>query len=121
MSQAFEILVRSVGAKRVLAIGMTGAASRIAKALPADGLLMLLEPDRESAVSARTQLEAEGLAERAVVVIATPAHYLHKIAGPFDVIFHNAPDAEREPVRARLQQLLKPGAILMTGANLTEP
>ena len=109
-------LVRASGARRVLEIGTAIGYSSlwIATALPAEGLLITLERDRTRATEARQHFDAAGLAERITVMIGDASQYLHKIAGPFDLIFQDGDKASYAPMLDRLLTLLRPAGLLVT-------
>ena len=109
-------LTRASRAARVLEIGTAIGYSGlwIATALPADGMLITLERDRARAEVARAHFEAAGVSGRVTVMIGDATQYLHKIAGPFDLIFQDADKASYSPLLDRLVQLLRPGGALVT-------
>ena len=83
-------------------------------------MLITLERDATRAAHARERVAAEGLANRVSVMIGDASRYLHKVAGPFDIVVQNAPDVERAAMQARLVALLRSGGLLVTtGENLT--
>ena len=112
-----EAVVLAAGARRVLDIGTANgyAALWLARSLPDDGGLFSIELDPGRAAMARAHLEAAGLGDRAHVIVGDAARMVHKVAGPFDVIF----DAGREGRHVRLLDrwaaLLRPGGVLVTG------
>ena len=57
-----------------------------ARALPRDGLLICIEPDREAAERAARAFEREGLSRSANVMIGEPVLVARKVSGPFDLI-----------------------------------
>ncbi len=108
--------LRHAGARRVLEIG-TGpgdSALAIAAALPAEGMLLTLERDAQVAGEARHRLAAAGVAAKVSVLIGDASRYLHKIAGPFDLIFQNGDPAQCDASLERLIALLRPSGILVT-------
>ena len=109
-------LTRLGGARRVLEIGTAIGYSAIwmATALPDDGLLISLERDAGRAGRAREHLRAAGLDGRASVMVGDAARYLHKIAGPFDLIFQDGDKPGYLTMLVRLHDLLRPGGILVT-------
>ena len=117
-----EKLARDISARRVLEVG-TGSgmsALSIARVLPADGMLITLERNATRATEARTLIATQGLANRVSVMIGDANRYLHKIAGPFDMVIQNAADAERAAMQPRLLQLLRTGGVLVaTGETPT--
>jgi predicted O-methyltransferase YrrM len=120
--ELLQILARRVAAKRVLEVG-TGRGEltlAIANVLPDDGMLITLERDQAKAASARELFAAQGVAARVSVMIGDAGRYLHKVAGPFDLIVQNAPDEERAAMQPRLRALLrKDGLLVSTGETLT--
>lgn len=109
-------LVKASGATRVLEIGTAVGYSGLwmATALRTDGMLITLERDRTRAETARAHFEAAGVANRVTVMIGDASQYLHKIAGPFDLIFQDADKAAYGPLLDRLVSLLRPGGMLVT-------
>jgi predicted O-methyltransferase YrrM len=109
-------LVRAIGATRVLEIGTAiGYSSTwIATALPENGSLLSLERDAARAARAREHFSAAGLAGKITVIVGDASRYLHKVAGPFDLIFQDGDKAQYEPMRPRLVDLLRPGGALIT-------
>jgi predicted O-methyltransferase YrrM len=109
-------LVRASRATRVLEVGTALGYSGLwmATALPADGLLITLERDRSRAERARAHFEAAGVGSRVTVMIGDASQYLHKIAGPFDLVFQDADKAAYGALLDRLVALLRPGGLLVT-------
>lgn len=116
-------LARAIGATRVLEIGTgTGAATIwLATALPATGLLVTLERDPRHATSARVFIAEAGLDDRVNVMIGEADRYLHKIAGPFDLVVQDGDAALFAPMLEKLDRLLRPGGTLVTPRALTAP
>jgi len=103
-------------ATRILEIG-TGAGDStlsLARALPSDGMMITMEIDAARAGRARDRIAAAGHAGQVSVMVGEARRFLHKIAGPFDLIFQNSDPALFEPMHDRLVDLLRPGGILMT-------
>lgn len=103
----------AIGAKRILEIG-TGDGSatlQLASALPADGLLISMEADPAVAAKARQTFIAAGHADRISVIAGQPSRFLHKVSGPFDVVFENG---ESGLPRERLLALVRAGGMLIT-------
>lgn len=115
------IFVRAVRATRVLEIGTGDGRSglAIAEALPERGMLITLERDASTAARARHAFAAAGHADSVSVMIGEASRFLHKIAGPFDLIFHDGDAAQYEGLHERLVALLAPGGTLLTH-NITE-
>jgi predicted O-methyltransferase YrrM len=91
-----QLLVRLVGAKRILEFGTLGGYSAIlmARALPADGRLITLEAKPEYAEVARRSIERAGVGDRVEVRIGPALEALPVLAeegaGPFDLVFIDA-------------------------------
>ena len=109
-------LVIATGARRVLEIGTCIGYSAIwmAEALPADGMLVTLEADAGRAAIARSNIERAGLSGRISVIVGDANRYLHKIAGPFDIVFQDSDKQRYESMLDRLVELLRPGGVLAT-------
>lgn len=109
-------LTRAIGATRVLEIGTGsgGAAIWMATALPATGLLVTLERDHGRATTARASLAEAGLDDRVHVMIGEADRYLHKLAGPFDLVFQDGDPALYAAMLDKLERLLRPGGVLIT-------
>ncbi len=109
-------LTLAAGVRRVLEIGTAIGYSGlwIATALPADGQLITLERDAGRAARARDHFAAAGVAAKVSVMVGDASRYLHKIAGPFDLIFQDGDKHQYQPMLDRLIQLLRPGGTLVT-------
>lgn len=109
-------LVRSGGARRVLEIGTAIGYSTMwmASALPSGGLLVTMERNEERAARARMHLAEAGLADRVTITVGDAGRYLHKVSGPFDLVFQDGDKTQYEPMLERLIALLRPGGVLVT-------
>ncbi|WP_337997877.1 O-methyltransferase [Oleispirillum naphthae] len=91
-----HILARALGARRILEIGALGGYSTIwlARALPADGLLVSLEADGGRARLARANVVRVGLGEVVDIRVGAALDSLPRLAeegtGPFDLVFIDA-------------------------------
>ncbi|MFL5873641.1 MAG: O-methyltransferase [Solirubrobacterales bacterium] len=91
-----QLLVRLVGAKRILEFGTLGGYSAIlmARALPADGRLVSLEANAEYAEVARASIERAGVGDRVEVRVGPALEALPALeeenAVPFDLVFIDA-------------------------------
>lgn len=89
-----ELLVRLVGARKVLEFGTLGGYSAIlmARVLPEDGRLITLEAKAEYAEVARRSIERAGVGERVEVRVGPALEALPGLeeAGPFDLVFIDA-------------------------------
>jgi predicted O-methyltransferase YrrM len=77
-------------------------------------MLIVMERDPARAVQMREKFRQTGLAERAAVIVGDPRRMLHKLAGPFDVIFLG-PAEQDLAIGDKLSALLKPGGQLIRG------
>lgn len=89
-----ELLVRLVGARKVLEFGTLGGYSAIlmARVLPEDGRLITLEAKAEYAEVARRSIERAGVGERVEIRVGPALEALPGLedAGPFDLVFIDA-------------------------------
>lgn len=108
-------LARSCGARRILEIGTAIGYSALwmATALPADGTLITMEYDAARATRARAHFTAAGYGDRINVIVGDATRFLHKVAGPFDLIFQDSDKKLYEPMLDRLIELLRPGGLLV--------
>jgi predicted O-methyltransferase YrrM len=108
-------LARSCDARRVLEIGTAIGYSTLwmATALPPDGSLITMEYDAARAARARDHFAAAGYADRISVIVGDATRFLHKVAGPFDLIFQDSDKKLYEPMLDRLIELLRPGGLLV--------
>lgn len=108
-------LARSCGARRVLEIGTAIGYSTLwlATAVPADGMMISMEYDAARAARAREHLAAAGFSDRVSVMVGDASRFLHKVAGPFDLIFQDSDKALYEPMLDRLVDMLRPGGLLV--------
>ena len=108
-------LARAGGARRILEIGTAIGYSTLwmATALPADGVLITMEYDAGRAARARDHFRAAGYADRISVIAGDATRFLHKVGGPFDVIFQDSDKKLYEPMLDRLVELLRPGGLLI--------
>ena len=108
-------LVRGGGARRILEIGTCIGYSTLwmATALPADGQLITMEYDAARAARAREHFAAAGYGDRISVIVGDATRFLHKVSGPFDLIFQDSDKKLYEPMVDRLVALLRPGGMLV--------
>ena len=116
MTGLLDILIRATQASRVLEIGTGRGASalEIAAALPPGGTLITLERDTAAAMDARAACAAAGVDRIVLVMIGDAARYLHKIAGPFDLILQDSDPAQYSSLHEKLVPLLGPAGTLLT-------
>lgn len=112
-----EVLLRMVGARRVVEIGTLAGYSTqwIARALPATGRLWTIEVDPKHAAVARGVLDRAGLADQ-VRVLEGPADGVLptlEAEGPFDAVFVDADKAGYERYARWATRHLRPGGLLI--------
>jgi predicted O-methyltransferase YrrM len=115
-ARLLRVLVIALGARKVLEIGTSigYSATVMALAMPADGLLLTMEADASRAATARQNFERAGIADKVNVIVGDAARFLHKVAGPFDLIFQDGSKPLYEPMLDRLVSHLRPGGLLVT-------
>jgi predicted O-methyltransferase YrrM len=114
-----QLLVRLVGARRILEFGTLGGYSAIlmARALPADGRLITLEAKPEFAEVARRSIDAAGVGEKVAIRVgpaleALPA--LEQEAGPpFDLVFIDADKVNTPNYFAWALDHTRPGGLIV--------
>lgn len=103
-------------AKRVLVIGAVADGAQISPdaVLAPDGMLIVMEEDAARAAGMRSRLSSDRSTQR-TVISGDPRRMLHKIAGPFDVIFCNPAYLSLRPL---LEKKLAPGGVLIADGEL---
>jgi caffeoyl-CoA O-methyltransferase len=112
--QLLRLLVKTLGAKRVLEIGtFTGySALMMASALPSDGELITLERDARAEEVARRYFAESEHGPRIRLLMGPALDTLASLAGPFDFAFLDA-DKENYPrYYERILELLRPGGMI---------
>jgi len=111
-----QVLLRAIGARRVLEVGTLGGYSAIwiARALPPDGTLLTLEIDPSHAEFARRHIARGGIGDRVEVRVGRALDLLPALDGErFDAIFL---DADKEPLPTYFEwalRLLRPGGLII--------
>jgi caffeoyl-CoA O-methyltransferase len=111
-----QVLLTSIGARRVLEVGTLGGYSAIcmARALPADGRLLTIEIDERHAAFARRYIARADLAGRVDVRIGRAIEVLPSLDGEvFDAMFL---DADKEPLPTYFEwalRLVRPGGLII--------
>lgn len=115
-ARLLRALVVSIGARRVLEIGTAigYSAACMALALPAGGTLLTMEVDADRAATSRRNFARAGVDDRVSVIVGDASRFLHKVAGPFDLIFQDGSKRLYEPLLDRLVAHLRPGGMLVT-------
>ena len=111
-----QALTKAIGAHRVLEIGTANGYSGIwlARALPPDGMLITIEIDPARAVTARGNFDRAKVSDRTTVMVGDAARLVHKMSGPFDLIFNDGDKLQYGRLLDRLVALLRPGGVLVT-------
>jgi predicted O-methyltransferase YrrM len=105
--RTLQVLLRAVGARRVLEIGTLGGYSAIwmARALGDEGRILSLEVEPAHAEFARRQLARAGLADRVAIRVGRALELLPALDGEqFDAVFI---DADKEPMPTYLDWALR--------------
>jgi predicted O-methyltransferase YrrM len=119
LGKFLEVMIRIAGARRVLEIGTLGGYSTIwmARALPANGLVVTLELEPRHAEIARANLEAAGVLGRVDIRVGRALDTLRALhasaAAPFDLVFI---DADKESLPEYLEwslKLARPGTVII--------
>jgi len=115
-ARLLQSLVLATGARRVLEVGTCIGYSAIwmARALPADGMLVTLEVDPERAAVARANIGRAGFGDRISVIVGDATRYLHKVSGPFDLMFQDSDKKLYAAMLDRLVALMRVGGVLAT-------
>jgi predicted O-methyltransferase YrrM len=114
-----QLLVRLVGAKKILEFGTLGGYSAIlmARALPQDGSLITLEAKPEYAALASSSIERAGLGERVDVRVGPALEALPVLegegAGPFDLVFIDADKVNTPNYFAWALDHTRPGGLII--------
>lgn len=115
-ARLLRALVISLDARRILEVGTAigYSATCMALVLPAGGQLLTIEMDAERAATARQNFARAGVDGKVHVIVGDAARFLHKVAGPFDLIFQDGSKQLYEPLLDRLVGHLRPGGVLVT-------
>ena len=111
-----QVLLTSIGARRVLEVGTLGGYSAIcmARALPPGGKLLSIEIEEKHATFARKYITRAGLADRVEVRVGRALDVLPALDGErFDAMFL---DADKEPLPTYFEwalRLVRPGGLII--------
>jgi predicted O-methyltransferase YrrM len=110
------VLARSIGAKRVLELGsgFGYSAHHFARAVPADGLVVLTEGSAERAAEARGFLDRAGLLPRCRIEVGNALEILAEEKGEFDVVFNDIDKQQYGEVYEAALRVLRPGGLLIS-------
>jgi predicted O-methyltransferase YrrM len=113
------LLVRLVGARKILEFGTLGGYSAIlmARALPEGGRLISLEANPDYAEVARKSIEAAGVGEKVEVRVGPALDALAALeeegAGPFDLVFIDADKVNTPNYFAWALDHTRPGSLIV--------
>ena len=115
-----KMLVRLVGAKRVLEVGMfTGySALCMAEALPDDGELITCDVDPNAEAIAKSFFERSPQGKKIQVKMGDAKQTLKGLKGQFDVVFLDADKESYLQYYALAMPLLRPGGLLIADNTL---
>jgi predicted O-methyltransferase YrrM len=125
-----QLLVRLLGAERILEFGTLGGYSAIlmARALPEDGRLISLEAKVEYAEVARTSIDAAGVGEKVEIRVGPALEALPGLEGeePFDLVFIDADKVNTPNYFAWALEHTRPGGLIVAdnvvrGGTLADP
>ncbi|HEX6782834.1 MAG TPA: O-methyltransferase [Solirubrobacterales bacterium] len=114
-----QLLVRLVGARKILEFGTLGGYSAIlmARALPEDGRLVSLEANPAYAEVARRSVEAAGVGEKVEIRVGPALEALPVLeeegAGPFDLVFIDADKVNTPNYFAWALERTRPGGLIV--------
>jgi predicted O-methyltransferase YrrM len=114
-----QLLVRLLGAKKILEFGTLGGYSAIlmARALPAEGRLITLEARPEYAEVARRSIERAGVGERVEIRVGPALEALPALeeegVGPFDLVFIDADKVNTPNYFAWALERTRPGGLII--------
>ncbi|MBH0194838.1 MAG: methyltransferase domain-containing protein [Nitrospira sp.] len=110
-----KMMTQTVGAKRVLEVGMfTGySALCFAEALPADGTVVTCEIDEASAALARRYISHAPFGNKISICMGPALDTMSTLTGPFDVIFIDADKANYLNYYRRALDLLSPHGVIL--------
>ena len=116
-----QVLLTSIGARRVLEVGTLGGYSAIwmGRALPDEGELVSIEIEQKHAEFARRYIERAGLSSKIEVRVGRALDVLPSLDGErFDAVFI---DADKEPMPTYFDwalRLLRPGGLVIADNTL---
>jgi predicted O-methyltransferase YrrM len=126
-----QLLVRLVGARRILEFGTLGGYSAIlmARALPEDGRLISLEAKAEYAEVARRSIDAAGVGRKVEIRVGPALEALPGLEGgeePFDLVFIDADKVNTPNYFAWALGRTRPGGLIVAdnvvrGGTLADP
>lgn len=115
VGRLLAVLVRATGTRRIVEVGTAIGYSALwmASALPADGELVTIDPDKERTDRARRFWELARVGDRIRVVNAPALEALPQLIGPFDLAFIDALKREYQAYLEQVLWLLRPGGTVV--------
>lgn len=115
VARFLEITARSINARRVLEIGMAigYGAVHLARALPADGLLVTIEPNGEMIAAGENYLRRAGVWERVRVERGEALMVLPTLTDTFDLVYLDAVKEEYSEYLELALPLLRAGGVVV--------
>lgn len=109
-----QLLVATVGARRVLEIGTLAgySATWMARGMPEGGHLDTIEYDRRRAERSRRWLERAGVGDRVRVIDGAALEVLPTLEPPYDLAFVDAVKTEYAAYLDHLLRLVRPGGLI---------
>lgn len=110
-----QLLVRAVGARRILEVGTLGGYSTIwmARALPADGTLDTLELSEDHARVAQENVDRAGVGDLVTIHQGPALQALPTLTGPYDLFFIDADKASNADYLRWALRLARPGSVIV--------
>jgi caffeoyl-CoA O-methyltransferase len=110
-----QMVTQLVGARRVLEIGtFTGySALCFAEAMPEDGTVITCDVDEEAAAVARRYFAQSPVGRKIDVRLGPALETLHRLSGPFDVIFIDADKVNYPNYYRQALNLLSPHGVIL--------
>ena len=114
-----HILARMVGARRILEVGTLGGYSTIwlARAVPADGVVVTLEIDPRNAAVAGASVRRAGLGDRVDIRVGRAAETLAALVAedvePFDMVFLDADKRSNPEYLSWALRLTRVGGVIV--------
>jgi predicted O-methyltransferase YrrM len=115
VGRALRVLVRATAARRIVEVGTAIGFSALwmASALPADGELVTIDPDRARTERAKRFWADAGVADRIRVENAPALEVLPRLRGPFDLAFIDALKHEYPAYLEEVLPLLRGGGTVV--------
>ncbi len=120
VGRLLEVLARGIGARRVMELGSGFGYSGLwfARALPADGYLLLTDFEESNRRLAEENFQRAGKSGLMEFRVGDALTILKNVEGPFDIIFNDI-DKELYPmVIEPVYRLLRPGGLFITDNTL---